>query len=456
MKWFLSVLMILLAALLLESGLLAYAAYVLVGLLLVSRALARNWVGQLSVARRCRLIGRDNEKSIPDGLTAEIGDRVAVRLVVRNNGALPVPWVLLEDMLPRHALDPRFPRLKVVKGKRLQIGMLRGGKETTVRYQIECLQRGYYQIGPLVMENGDLFGLHRRFRVDPLRRFLLVYPKTVPLLGYDLTSRRPIGDVRLTHRLYEDPTRIAGVRPYEAGDPLNRIHWRATARTGALHCKVYEPSCLAGATLVLDFHATGYHARGEPWRSELAITAAASLAHAVFEMGQQIGLVTNAGDASTRLRAFDATPSPESRAEAQAKAAMAETADSVRPLIVETKRGAEQIRRIREMLALAELTDALPLAALLRETQGRLPRDATVIAILPSVSIEAAVALGSLRRLGFAVTVVLVMLDDNALETAYTQLLSVNLRDVRHLKNEAALPDLCRMSIDRSAPYQLA
>ncbi len=124
-------------------------------------------------------------------------------------------------------------------------------------------------------------------------------------------------------------------------------------------------------------------------------------------------------------------------------------------MIVQTKRGAEQFRRIRETLALAELTDALTLAALLRETAGRLPRDATVIAVLPGVSIEAAVALGSLRRLGLAVTVVLVMLEDNALETAYKRLLSANLRDVRHLKNEAALPDLCRMSVDRSAPYQL-
>jgi uncharacterized protein (DUF58 family) len=303
MKWFLGILLILLAALLLESGLLAYAAYVLIGLLLVSRALARNWVGQLSVSRNVKLAGRDDDEIIPDGLTAEIGDRVAVRLTVRNNGSMPVPWVLLEDMLPRFALDQRFPRLRVVKGKRLQIGMLRGGQETSVRYQIECLQRGYYQIGPLVMENGDLFGLHRRFRVDPLRRALLVYPKTVPLLGYDLTSRRPIGDVRLTHRLYEDPTRIAGIRAYEAGDPLNRVHWRATARAGTLQSKLYEPSSLSGATIVLDFHEAAWPNSQEPLRSELAITTAVSLANAVYELGQQIGLVTNGRDAVERIKA---------------------------------------------------------------------------------------------------------------------------------------------------------
>ena len=41
---------------------------------------------------------------------------------------------------------------------------------------------------------------------------MLVYPKVVPLSGYDIASRRPIGEIRMTHRLFEDPTRIAGVR----------------------------------------------------------------------------------------------------------------------------------------------------------------------------------------------------------------------------------------------------
>jgi uncharacterized protein (DUF58 family) len=334
--------------------------------------------------------------------------------------------------------------------------MLHGGADTSVRYQIECLQRGYYQIGPLVMENGDLFGLHRRFRVDRRLRFLLVYPRIVPLLGYDLTSRRPIGDVRLTHRLFEDPTRIAGVRPYETGDPLSRVHWRATARTGELHCKVYEPSCLSGATIVLDFHEDGYHERGEPFRSELAVTAAASLANAVCVMGQQVGLVTNACDASDRLREFDPDAEPESRQEAHDAGAMADEAKSVRPMVVTTRRGTEQLQRIRETLALAELTDILPLPDLLRETSSRLPRDATVIAVLPAVTVATAIALGALKRLGFSITVVLILFSDEALEVAYRRLSAEKLRDIRHLKSEEALPDLCRRQVDRSSPYRLA
>ncbi len=302
MKWLLGIALLLLAAILLESGLMAYAMYVLIGVLLISRYLARNCLANLSATRSCRLERAQHRPAEANGpLTGEIGQRVTVQLTVKNAGWMVVPWVLLEDLLPRQAVDRRFPQLKV-KGKRLQIGLIRGGGETVLKYTLECLQRGYFQIGPMVLESGDLFGLHRRFQVKTEPLFLLVYPRLVELTGYDLTSRRPIGEVRMTHRLFEDPTRIAGVRPYEAGDPLNRVHWRATARTGQLHSKIYEPSSLAGATILLDFHVSGYHSRGEPYRSELAVTTAASLANAVHLMGQQIGLVSNGRDAADRIR----------------------------------------------------------------------------------------------------------------------------------------------------------
>jgi uncharacterized protein (DUF58 family) len=463
MRWFLAALALLLAALLLESGLLAYAMYVLLGVLLLSRWLAKGWVENLSAERHLRLAGPagQREEGPPPGravgLTAEVGDRVAVRLVVRNDGRLPVPWVLLEDLLPRTSLDRRFPRLKV-RGKRLGIAMLRPGGEMELRYQIECLTRGYYQVGPLTLEGGDLFGLHRRFRVVTEPAYLLVYPRVVPLTGYDLASRRPIGDVILTHRLYEDPTRIAGVRPYEAGDPLNRVHWRATARTGELHSKVFEPSTLAGATLLLDFHAAGYHARGEPFRSELAVTAAASLANAVCEMGQQVGLVTNAHDAADRLRLGEALEKedregPRTRQEARASSAMREESDRLQPLIVPTRRGAEQLQRIRHLLARAELTDGLTFARMVVESAGRIPRDATVVAVLPDVPPATAIALGNLRRQGLAVTAVLIILGERALERAYARLVAEGIRDLRHLASEADLPDLCRRQVERSAPY---
>jgi uncharacterized repeat protein (TIGR01451 family) len=436
MKWLLGAGFLLLVALVLESGLLAYSMYVLLGLLLLSRYLARVWVGNLTAAREC------------NRLTAEAGETVTVTVTVHNTGPVPVPWLLLEDLLPRRALAGTRSRLRVKKGKRIQVVMLPGRGEAILRYQLQLEMRGYYQIGPLVLETGDLFGLHRRYRVGTEPHFLLVYPKVVPLQGYDLAARRPIGEIRLAHRLYEDPTRIAGVRHYEAGDPLNRVHWRATARTGALHSKVYEPSTLAGATLVLDFHQASYHRRGEPYRSELAVTAAASLAHAVYQLGQQVGLVTNGRDAADRIRQEGWEPDYRTRKEAQQSAGMRDASDRLQPLVVETRRGPEQFQRILETLARVELTDGLTLAQLVVETASRLPRDATVVAVLADVPVEAALALGNLRRRGHAVTAVLIVLNEERYEEAFGRLLAEGI-DVRHLERESGLSELCQQPVLR-------
>src|SRR5579872_2563337 len=399
MRWLLGAIALLVIGIVFQLGLLVYAMYVLIAVLLVSRFLAREWIENVSARREC------------SGLTAQIGEKIGVIVTVKNTGRLPIAWLLLEDSVPKSALVQRPPRISL-DGKRTMITQLGAGAEKLILYQVNFLMRGYYQIGPLLIESGDLFGLHRRFRVETRPHFVLVFPKVLPLQGYDLASRRPIGEVRLTHRLFEDPTRIAGVRNYMPGDPLNRIHWRATARTGALHCKMYEASCVAGMTLLLDFHQASYSQRAEPHRSELAVTAAASLANAVYQTGQQIGLITNARDAADRVREEGFRHEFRTRSLALDTVGMSERNDRLRPVAVPTRRGPEQLLLILEALARAELTDGLTFPQLVNETTSRMPRDATVLAILADVPAETAITLGSLRRRGYAVSAVLVMFED--------------------------------------------
>src|SRR5262245_30486584 len=242
MKWYVGAILLLLVAVYFQLGLLAYAMYVLLGVLLISRFLARAWTEQIIAERQCPLH------------EAEIGEQIRVTVTLRNEGALPVPWVIAEDLLPKQALRAQLPRLRITDGNRVRAAFLKSHSKSRVAYTVQPQTRGYYQIGPVILEGGDLFGLYRRFRVATAPHFVLVYPRIVPLLGYDLASRRPIGEIRLSLRLYEDPTRISGVREYQRGDPLNRIHWKVTARQRSLHSKIYEPSTIAGASIVLDFH----------------------------------------------------------------------------------------------------------------------------------------------------------------------------------------------------------
>lgn len=442
-RWLVVAGLILGAALVLESGLLAYSMYALAALVLISRGLAAGRLDNLEARRRGASI------------TREIGGSVKMRVTVTNTAAAPIPWVLLEDLLAREAIDPRTGGLKA-RGKRIRLAMMAPKGTITLEYTLECLRCGYYQLGPLVVENGDLFGLYRKFRVMAPPAFLLVLPRVVPLVGYDIASRRPIGEIRLTHRLYEDPTRMAGVREYTPGDPLNRVHWKATARSGTLHCRVFEPSCLAGATIALDFHADGYPAQGEPARSDLAVTAAASLVGALCELKQQVGLVTNGRDARDRIRDEGYMLEPGRRSDTRDANAPAKASHKLEPQVLPVRRADTQLERARELLGRLEKTDGLPFERLLAECRDRIPRDTTLMALLPRVSIESAAALGDMRRQGYAVGVILVMMDQGELALSLARLGAERIHDVRHLESEALLPELCLNQVDRSSPYGLA
>lgn len=442
-----------LLALVLQAGLVAFAGYVLIGVYLLSRYLAKNWIVQLEAERKV------------DQTPREVGEVVEVVVKLKNTGKLPIGWLLVEDMLPEFALRQKPPRL-TIKGKRIIIAMIGAGKTKTVKYKITFKQRGYYQLGPTFAETGDVFGLHRRHRILSNPAFVLVYPRILHLSKYQFSSKRPIGEIRLANRLFEDPTRTAGVRPYVMGDPLQRIHWRATARTGALHSRIYEPTSLAGATVLLDFHSVGYFKRGEPYRSELAISAACALAYAVSLMNQQIGLASNGRDTAARIReeasvkidptSDAAEQGTATREEARANYEALGPDKRLQPVVVETRRGIDQFSKIRDALARLELTDGMTFTGLILEAGPRLPKDATILAILPQVSVETSVALGQLRRQGYAISAILVGITDDDKPVFLGRLAAEGIRDVRFIHTEDDLQNIGDAGTAGPSTYNVA
>jgi hypothetical protein len=99
--------------------------------------------------------------------------------------------------------------------------------------------------------------------------------------------------------------------------------------------------------------------------------------------------------------------------------------------------------RILETLARVELTDGLTLPQLIEETASRMPRDATVLAILPGSSEESALALGVLRRRGFAVTAILNLFETYDFADAAAPFLAEGI-EVRQLRDEQSIVEICR------------
>ena len=429
MRYVAAIALLLAVGLIFNVPLLVYCGYAMGGIFFAARWFSLRWIKD-PIAKRT--LSRTE---------IEIGDSVEVKVELINEGKRWIPWLLVEEVLPRSALFGPPPAL-MVEGERVALTSLRGNETKSLTYTITSLRRGYFQLGPVVMETGDFLGLYRRFRVASEPAFLLVLPKVIPLLGYNIASRRPVGEVKVTYRMFEDPTLMAGIRDYQMGDPIRRIHWGATAKTGKLQSKVYQPTSVAGAMLVIDLHRETNPDRHEPVRTDLAMTAAASLCHLLYQLQQPFGVVTNGRDAVDRIR-FDGWESdPRTREAALKSAAMQEKNERLRPVIVPAQKGVENFNRILRTLARLERTDGLRLPELLAETQSRIPRDTSVIVLLQQLDDRAALALGLLRQQGYSVSAIINSHEEDSFSQTAGMLISQRIV-VYRLTDEAAISQLC-------------
>lgn len=442
---------LLLVGLLLGASMLVYASYVVAAVFLLSQFLTRTWTQSLTASRN---LSADE---------MEVGDSAAVRLSLHNTSRLPIVWALVEDLLPAKLLNGPSTAIQL-SGTHFRVVSIPAGSGKVIVYQIKALRRGYFQLGPVVAETGDLLGLYKRFNQITDASYLTVLPKLIPLDGYDIASKRPIGEVKVSYRLMEDPTLISGIRQYRTGDPIRSIHWRASARTGELQCKQFEPTSVAGATLVLDMHRDTNPDEHEPIRTDLAVTAAASICHALLQIQQQFGLISNGRDAVDRISELaDAEAGGKNESgggqeeandrvnfdsleSAKAALAMRKKSERLRPVVIPYGRGPEHFQTIHRTLARLERTDGAHFEDLLLEVQSRLPRDATVLVILQNVTEEAAMALGELVRQGYSVAAIVNNYENEALHVAIGRLLSYRIA-AYHLHDEQSIPEICKAMV---------
>ncbi|XZE46209.1 DUF58 domain-containing protein [Pirellulaceae bacterium SH467] len=371
----------------------------------------------------------------------EIGDRVRVGLKLTNRSGWLIPWMLIEDLLPKRAMSPPTSGLQL-GGTTTKLLRLGGKQQRIHTYDLLTLRRGFYRIGPTLVETGDLLGLHRKHRILAESDYLLVLPKLVPLEGLEIATRRPMGEMRVHDRILEDPTQMVGIRAYRAGDPLNRVHWKATARTGTLHSRVFQPTSMQGAMLVLDMHRDSNPDRHEPVRTDLAVTMAASIAHALYRMNQPFGLITNGRDAAQRYSFQDASGSFTDRAAIQSAASSERKLDRLRPIVHPAGTGPELFLELHRTLARLERTDGLRLEDLIAETESRMARHLAMVFVLQGVDESMALSLGLLRKRGFSVSVILNRHPLDSVEDAAAMLVAQRL-PLYLLPSEESIPSVC-------------
>jgi len=311
------------------------------------------------------------------------GESMAVRLEVHNRGWLPVLWLRLSDTVPFDvAGGPAFRRVL----------SLRPGERQRHEYRLLGRRRGYYRLGPLVSSGGDLLGTASFQRQAAADDWVIVYPRIVPLRDLGLPSQSPFGVLPSRQRLFEDPTRIRGVRDYQPGDSLRRLDWKTSARIGQLQVRRYEPAIALETAIFLNLSAAEYPQAHRHTATELGIVASASLAAHLAEKRQAVALVTNGRDP---LRADP--PGGE---------------DGTAPALP-LRKGREHLMHVLDLLARVETVAetgagaAVPFLELLNRKSLALPWGSTVVAITGQECEGMMETLLALRRRGLRILLVL-------------------------------------------------
>lgn len=308
----------------------------------------------------------------------QVGRYFEEGLELSNNSRWPKLWVEVLDFsdLPGHMVS------RVVNSLR---------PHTSSHWQVRTMarQRGRFVLGPLMLTTGDPLGLFRFRKSLPSTTPLIVCPATVDLPQFNPPTGYLAGGEVLHVRTPYVTTSVSGVRDYEPGDSLNRVHWPSTARTGRLISKEFELDPLADVWVFLDMH-EGAHAETDedvpewsnqpmPWLHrgdgkpvlppstvEYSITIAASLAQYFLRQDRSVGFLSYAGHRE----------------------------------VVQPDRGERQLDRLLEIMAVIQAEGRIPLQQVLTSEGTRLARHTTLVVVTPSTDPAWVAALRGLRARG--------------------------------------------------------
>jgi uncharacterized protein (DUF58 family) len=385
---FLAAVMVLLSVF--SAGFFLYSAVVVTILLLLSMAMAST-----------SLLSIDILRSLPDR-EITLGEAIDAWLVVHNQKALPAFWIFWKDHIDA-GLD--------VEGVSCHYGTLLPARKRELKYKLHSTRRGLFRVGPVVMESSGPFGLVRRFLVSRTVDFVTVLPPVVPIGKGLAMGQRPIHQVPRRRSIFEDPSRFMGVRDYLPGDSMRRIHWRATARSGNIQVKLFEPSVLTGVLLAVDMGLGSYpQTRTNPEKVdpllEFTVTAAASLGEYVLAGDQQVGLISNGTDAADQYPEDWTGGSFRRLDQALEKTRFHPQITAYQPVELIPAKGYWQHQRLFTALARLTPSASIDLPDLLMTELPRLPHSLVLLVLTPILDAALSGVLESLKRSGIETGVV--------------------------------------------------
>ncbi|MBD5130921.1 MAG: DUF58 domain-containing protein [Ruminococcaceae bacterium] len=204
------------------------------------------------------------------------------------------PWLTFKGQTLTGDRNDRDEQRGLISG----IFVLRGYRKCRRVWKVKCEKRGVMTIDNVIITASDLFGLSKRAMVLEVTDTVRVLPVPAEMDMGELSGDLFIGNMQVRRFVLPDPFMISGAREYTGREPMNRIHWLQTARTGNLMAYKNEFTTERRILIILNMQRSA-NAHGQPMNLsilEAQIKAAAFALDCCAKANAECALAVNAAE----------------------------------------------------------------------------------------------------------------------------------------------------------------
>ena len=216
--------------------------------------------------------------------TAFEDDMLNVKMSIRNNRGLGAYFFEVLD---------RFPAAPPGEEEKSLFVLNISGRETKkISYAANCYKRGLWKLGPITVVSQDVLGFFRMRNNLNVFSELLIYPNLFRIFSFPPLAKGSVSWMGVeTAKISGDSHEFFGIREYQRGDAISRMHWPSTARHNKLIVKQFERNAVQEATIVLDLKKGHDIGTGRETTLEYAVKIAGSVAKELLNEGAFIQMI---------------------------------------------------------------------------------------------------------------------------------------------------------------------
>jgi len=286
----------------------------------------------------------------------EEDDYLEIEAVIHNKSRLPVFNFVLEDFVSCASAQERQQRklFEYVKASAI----------SSLKYRVWCPLRGRYKIGPFCAYLFDPWGFFFLRKQYEVYSEVYVYPQTfyIKRMPSLVKGSAPWFGIE-TSRISGDEHEFYGIREYQRGDPIKKIHWFTTARKNKLIIKQFQRQVFYRVTILFNLDKESNYGEGKESVIEYTVKIAASVAKYYLEQDISLEIIAHTGEI----------------------------------VHLPFNKGEEHLEDVLRFLAIAQAESRVSLGEIFEEFSRFLPNDSTLIVIMTDTDWQQLLAMLSLK-----------------------------------------------------------